>query len=245
MPCFCAHRGVSALMPENSLAAFAAAVALSAAEIEFDIRLTGDQKLVTAHDSHLERISDGTGFVSDYTLEELKEFNIGETCGWVVPFATPEEIFSMFGGKVIMNIHLKEHGPEGYLMKELYQLICKYKIENSVYVAGSPDELEWMERIMPNIPRAAIQLPKDNFAIMDAVKKYGCSRVQFWKGMFDQRLVDEMHENQVICNMYHADDSAEMKQYLDMGIDVILTNRMDIARRHFKDTAKWNGEETK
>ena len=43
---FCAHRGVSALMPENTLPAFGAALALGADEIEFDIRLTKDGKLV-------------------------------------------------------------------------------------------------------------------------------------------------------------------------------------------------------
>ena len=69
---FCAHRGVSALMPENTLPAFGAALALGANEIEFDIRLTKDGKLVVCHDPVLERISDGIGRVEEHTLEELK-----------------------------------------------------------------------------------------------------------------------------------------------------------------------------
>ena len=47
---FCAHRGLSKLMPENTLPAFAAALSLGADEIEFDIRLTKDQKLIVAID---------------------------------------------------------------------------------------------------------------------------------------------------------------------------------------------------
>ena len=42
---FCAHRGLSKLMPENTLPAFAAALALGADEIEFDIRLTKVSKM--------------------------------------------------------------------------------------------------------------------------------------------------------------------------------------------------------
>ena len=87
---FCAHRGVSKLMPENTLPAFGAALALGADEIEFDIRMTGDRKLVVSHDMNLERISDGHGNVGDYTLEELKQLNVGLEHGWVVPFCTAE-----------------------------------------------------------------------------------------------------------------------------------------------------------
>ena len=73
---FCAHRGVSALMPENTLPAFGAALALGADEIEFDVRLTKDQQLIVSHDGTLERISNGCGQLSEFTLAELKELNL-------------------------------------------------------------------------------------------------------------------------------------------------------------------------
>jgi glycerophosphoryl diester phosphodiesterase len=85
---FCAHRGVSALMPENTLPAFAAALALVAEEIELDVRLTKDNTMVICHDPVLERISDGCGYVSDYTLEELRKLNVGIKQGWQVGFCT-------------------------------------------------------------------------------------------------------------------------------------------------------------
>ena len=70
---FCAHRGVSALMPENTLPAFAAALALGADEIEFDIRLTKDNQLIVSHDPNLARVAGTEGDVSDFTLDELKQ----------------------------------------------------------------------------------------------------------------------------------------------------------------------------
>ena len=83
---FCAHRGVSKLMPENTLPSLAASLALGADEIEFDVRLTKDQKLIVSHDGTLERISDGQGELKNYTLAELKKLNVGLKHGWVVHF---------------------------------------------------------------------------------------------------------------------------------------------------------------
>ena len=85
---FCAHRGLSALMPENTLPAFAAALAFGAQEIEFDVRLTKDYQLIVSHDGTLERISDGCGQLCDYTLADLKKLNIGIKHGWQVSFCT-------------------------------------------------------------------------------------------------------------------------------------------------------------
>ena len=74
---FCVHRGVSALMPENTLPAFAASLALGAEEIEFDIRETKDHKMIVSHDGNLDRISDGTGSLQDFTLDELRRMAEG------------------------------------------------------------------------------------------------------------------------------------------------------------------------
>ena len=69
-PRICAHRGFNTVAPENSLAAFGAAIGMGAAEIEFDVRFTRDGIPVVAHDSKLERVSNGSGMIEDKTLAE-------------------------------------------------------------------------------------------------------------------------------------------------------------------------------
>ena len=54
-PRVCAHRGASGLVPENTLPAFSTALALGADEIEFDIRLTKDNKMIVCHDGTVDR----------------------------------------------------------------------------------------------------------------------------------------------------------------------------------------------
>ena len=228
---FCAHRGVSALMPENTLPAFAAALALGADEIEFDVRLTKDGRMIVSHDSTLERISDGCGQLKDFTLEELRRLNLGGKQGWAVPFCTPEEVFEQFANRIAFNIHLKEHGEDGRLIRSLVELVRKYDAYENVYFAASPSELEWMQRLAPEIPRTAIQLPRDQMGILEMAERYGCSRVQLWLGMFDEALIQRLHRRGILCNLYFADTPEDYGKYFGMGIDTLLTNRMDLAAK--------------
>ena len=67
-PRICAHRGFNTVAPENSLAAFGAAIALGAPEIELDVRFTRDGIPVVAHDSELQRQAGVPGTIEEKTL---------------------------------------------------------------------------------------------------------------------------------------------------------------------------------
>ena len=69
-----AHRGASAYAPENTMEAFELAVAQKADGIELDIQLTKDGKLAVIHDETIDRTCNGTGYVKDFTMKELKGF---------------------------------------------------------------------------------------------------------------------------------------------------------------------------
>ena len=76
-PFVVAHRGASAALPEHTLAAYELALTEGANGLECDVRLTRDGALVCIHDRDIDRVSDGTGVVSEMTLAELKQFNFG------------------------------------------------------------------------------------------------------------------------------------------------------------------------
>lgn len=76
-PLVVAHRGASAHLPEHTLGAYELALEQGADGLECDVRLTRDGHLVCVHDSTVERTSDGTGRVSELTLEELRQFDFG------------------------------------------------------------------------------------------------------------------------------------------------------------------------
>ena len=78
-----AHRGASGYAPENTLDAFRKAVEMGADGIELDVQMTKDGELVVIHDETIDRVSNGKGWVKDYTYEELKKFNFNKTRSFI------------------------------------------------------------------------------------------------------------------------------------------------------------------
>ncbi len=99
-----AHRGANKVAPENTLSAFKKALAFGADMIEIDVHLTKDHQLIVIHDEELNRTTNGTGNVSDYTLAELRKFDTGswfskEFKGEQLP--TLSETLELINGKAI------------------------------------------------------------------------------------------------------------------------------------------------
>ncbi len=227
----CAHRGFSAKNPENSIQAFDAALSLGADEIELDVRMTSDGKMIISHDNRLDRISDGKPdeLVSTSTFDYLKTLNIGINAGTEAHFTTPEEDFEKYGGKIILNIHLKEAGEDGIIVKNLSAMAKAGGFADMIYFAGSPNELAAMEKYAPEIERCAIQLPKDTVGIYEMATTYHCSRVQLWSGMYDKKLIEQIHEAGIRINLYHAEKREEIASAWNMGVDTVLANNTDVA----------------
>lgn len=76
-----AHRGFSEKYPENTIPAFQAAIDLNVDQLEIDVRVTKDDQLVIIHDATVDRTTNGTGKVCDYTLEELRRLDAGSWKG--------------------------------------------------------------------------------------------------------------------------------------------------------------------
>ena len=54
------------------------------------------------------------------------------------------------------------------------------------------------------------------------------------KSEFDQEMIDKAHANGIICNVFWSDDVEEAKQFLEMGIDTILTNDYNLISQVIK-----------
>ncbi len=105
-----AHRGDSAHAPENTLAAFRAALLAGADMVEFDVGLTRDLVPVVLHDATLDRTTDGRGRLAAHTLAEISRLDAGS---WFGPgFAaeripTLEQALDLLVGRIQINIEVK------------------------------------------------------------------------------------------------------------------------------------------
>jgi len=229
-PRLCAHRGFSKIAPENSMVAFGAAVSLGAEEIELDIWQTADGEIVSCHDSTLERVSNGTGKITDHTLSELEKLDFGSKFGedfaglGIVRF---EEVLSKFGGRVVMNIHVKTPSDvyDEVAMKKIVALIRQYECERYVYFMISRDSvIRQFKEYAPDIAICVGHLKERPWEIVDRAIEMGCQKVQLFKPYFNQEMIDKAHDHGIRCNVFYADDSDEARRYRQMGIDTILTN---------------------
>lgn len=231
-PRVCAHRGFNTIAPENTMPAFGAALAEGAQEIEFDLWNSKDGELVSIHDPVLDRVSDGSGNVWDYTLAELKAFDFGIKKSEVfrgLQIITFEDILKKLSCTCIMNIHVKiwDFDDREHYYEKIASLLRQYGAEHHCYMMASNDKsLKEFHDLNPDIAICigwngekddVLALPKRALAI-------GAGKVQLFKPYFDQSTVDMCIQNNIRTNVFFADDCAEAAHYLDMGIECILTN---------------------
>ena len=98
------HRGAKGLEPENTLLSFQKAIEIGVDGIELDVRLTSDGELIVIHDETIDRTSNGTGFVNQFSLREIKKFRIDSK--HEIP--TLLEVLELVNKKCFINIELKE-----------------------------------------------------------------------------------------------------------------------------------------
>ncbi len=239
-PRLCAHRGFNTIAPENSMPAFGAAVSLGAEEIEFDIWSTKDGVLVSCHDDVLDRVSNGTGKIYEKTYAELLALDFGSKFGEKfagLKIPTFEEILQKFAGRVIMNIHMKiwDENQEDR-MEQVVALIRQYDAQAYAYFMSSNDAV--LAKVMTYAPEIQVCLGwdgnPDKMSMVDRAIKIGAKKIQLFKPHFDALTVQKAHEHNIICNVFWSDDPEEAREFLDMGIDAILTNDYHLVSKVLK-----------
>ncbi len=231
-PRVCAHRGYSAILPENTMLSFGAAVALGADEIEFDLWRTSDGEIVSCHDSTLERVSNGEGKIYEHSYEELSKLDFGikyDSKLKGLGIATFEEILSRFSCHTIMNIHIKSEDHERPYPEEIIEkiiaLIKKYDCEKHVYFMIVSDlHIKQFKKLAPQIPICVGHDTKRPWEIVDRAIELGCEKVQLFKPYYNKEMVEKAHAHGIKCNVFWSDDEQETRSLLEMGVDTVLTN---------------------
>ena len=146
IPLISGHRGGTTKgYPENCIATFENTLRHTPAFFEIDPRLTKDSVIVLMHDATLDRTTNGTGKVSDYTYEEIKKFKLKDPEGNVTPYGIPtlDEVIKWSKGKTVINLDkkdvplkmtmkkLKEHNAAAHVMLTVHTAEqAKYYYDN-------------------------------------------------------------------------------------------------------------------
>jgi len=243
-PLIIAHRGYSGKYPENTLAAFQAALDAHADMVELDITLTRDRKIVVIHDDRLERTTNGRGLVTDYAMEDLRNLDAGS---WFNPrfsgerLPELEEVLDLLNGKLLVNIEIKSsafetHHPKGTIEQQTVELIRRKKMQDSVIISSF--EWQFLERIRRIKGAPAVSLLSGEDKGTKAVTECKRLSVFSWhqdKNTIDSFIIERMHKADIKVFAYTVNSKKNFNQLIKMGVDGVFTNDPVMLRAHADD----------
>jgi len=229
-----AHRGFSGIYPENTLLAFEKAIETGCKGIELDVQLTRDGVPVILHDETLDRTTDATGFVKDFTLDEIKQMPIrhmilGDASKQFVP--TLREYFALVcKTNLVTNIEFKTSVFEYPGIEEsVISLVREFKLDDSVqYSSFNHFSLERCRRIEPNAYCGVLIYAW----LIDAgayAKRLNGTSINACSEYLSKAVVQEIHENGIIAQAYTPNEPALMHWLCQNGVDVLITNEPEMA----------------
>jgi len=230
-----AHRGASAYAPENTLEAFELAIRQKADGIELDIQMTKDGKLAVIHDETIDRLWDGSGYVKDFTMEELKAFRCGRLWPEFNSSAIPElrEVLALVKPSgLTVNIELKT-GVFRYkgIEKEALKQVKKAGMEERVIYSSfhHPSIIK-----VKKLDHKALTglLFSDGFINVPAYAKLiGADALHpSLNHLRSKKLVRKAKKKKLPLHVWAVNDKDMMEYLADQEIEVIITDYPDIAK---------------
>lgn len=186
-----AHRGASEYLPENTLLSFYCGLYMDANGIETDVQKTKDGTLILFHDSTIDRVTDGTGNVSDYTFEELKKFNVLKN-GFADKIISLEEFLERFYFRdITFAIELKGADVE----KETADLLRKYNMQSKTVVTSF--KIDYLKNFRNYAPEFQIGLlaQKVDDEILTELKAINAEELCPEAKIITKDLVDGWHKS--------------------------------------------------
>lgn len=225
-----AHRGDRSAAPENTLAAFRAAVASGSDILETDVRLTADGAAVLMHDETVDRTTDGSGAVADLTLAELRALDAGS---WFDERFAGERV-PLFGefldvvagsGRETALIELKGHWEESDVAQITLAIYLRGVQDRVVFASFEPTTLRALRAAAPDIPRAMIRrvLPVDPVQI---ARRFDVIAIMTRPSALLDRpdVVPAMHAAGLGILLYTLNNEDRWSAALDLGVDGIVTD---------------------
>jgi glycerophosphoryl diester phosphodiesterase len=232
-----AHRGFSAVAPENTLAAAARAIESGADGDECDVQATKDGELVLMHDDKLDRTTNGKGKLSDRTLAELKELDAGS---WKDPRYANERIPTLAEWLAKhKNTNCEpviEIKADGITRKVVETIREAGMIDRAVVIAFDSNVIKEVGSLEPRLRRAWVcgkeltgSPTQRTQWIADQARACGVNIVDLGHKMLSEEIIARLHAHGLTVWAWTVDEPAVLDCLMRWGIDGITTNRPDTA----------------
>lgn len=235
-----AHRGASAVCPENTMAAFRKSLELGATGIETDVQMSKDGALILIHDETLERTTNGTGHVKDHTLRELLELDAGS---WFSkdfagePLPVLEDLLDLLKGTdVVLNIELK-NGIYLYpgMEEKVIAAVREWGMTEQVVISSfNHYSLVHFKSLAPEM-RSGILYGEGLYRPWEYAASIGADALHADYHAVLPEWVAEAAAHGVSYHPWTVNDPERMKALIEAGVAGIITDYPDVLRDLLKN----------
>jgi len=243
-PLIIAHRGASALAPENTLAAFKKAIGDGADGLEFDVRLSRDGAVIVFHDATLERLAVRKDLVSGMTAEELQKIDVGSwfnqskphqsnadfSCERIPTLAGLLEFLRDFKGLIYIELKCRESETEK-LAKAVCKLISDSPLLSNMIVKSFQLEIiPQIRRLCPKVRTAALFAPKimtilrKEKRLVNIAHELGADMISVHFSLATRKLMKKAAKKNLPVTIWTADNPRWVKRAFNLGLFAVITN---------------------
>ncbi|MET1011020.1 MAG: glycerophosphodiester phosphodiesterase [Actinomycetota bacterium] len=221
-----AHRGASVEQPENTIAAFEAAIDAGADAVEFDVRMTADGHAVVMHDPDVSRTTEGTGLVSRMKLEEIRKLGV----------PTLEEALRCLAGRAAADIEIKNlPGEPGFApdreeaVEATLDALDAVTFPGQVIVSSfNPASIDHSRALRPEVPTGLLtEYEVDAEEALTRAREHGHP----WVLPFVLKVLEaeagfayRVHASGALLGVWIADDPETARNLFELGVDAVATN---------------------
>ena len=245
-----AHRGASAREPENTLTAFDSALSAGADAIELDVRLSSDGVPVVMHDADVAGATDGSGFVHEMTLAQLKRLDASKGLGERQEVATLAEALALVGDRGGVNLEIKNipgepafDSPEESVLRATLDVLEAEAFDGPLLISSfNWLTIERSKELAPDIATGFLSIfAIEAHAALVYTRQHGHEFVLPQTPALleaGQPLVEEAHRDGIRVGTWVADDPGTLETLFEWGVDAVASNDPATAievRRKFDD----------
>ena len=233
-PFIVAHRGSSALAPENTIASFSQAISDGAHAVELDVQLTRDRKLVVFHDTTLSRTSDGRGRLREKTFAQLRALSAG---GWfhesfhMEKIPALDEVLELANGRIGVNIEVKggknvtDDAP--VMVREILASLRRHRMKSSILISSFQHRyLRYCHYSHPGITIGCLINPLRSISrtFPPLVREGLASYLVLDGASCGRNLVRRAHNANLLVGEYTVNSTRRLRRALRNEVDAIYTD---------------------
>jgi glycerophosphoryl diester phosphodiesterase len=232
-PAVVAHRGNSAVAPQNTLAAFESARHSGADSLEIDVRLTADGEVVVIHDDTVDATTNGSGKLADLELREVRLLDAGS---WFAPayagqrVPTFAETLDLLRAEPGMELLLEVKGSwTADQVRRLTEPLREAGLaDRTVAQSFWPDTVAALRVVDPGLRRGLLVThARDDLLDLCAGLGVDMCNPQGTVVRDDPGLIARLHDAGLRTAVWTLNEPEHWAAAVELGVDQIITDRPD------------------